>query len=72
MSRKGIVCRVAVPLFLLVSACGSSSQTADAGDAADSGDGAAPDGTGPLDGAGGDDGLGGWTLLFPAGLELCG
>lgn len=51
-------------VFLLVSACGS---TSDRGDAGDAGDGA--DAGGDL---GGDDGLGGWTFTFPAGLEYCG
>jgi hypothetical protein len=37
-------------VFMLMSACGSTSSGVDAGD----------------------DGLGGWTLDFPAGLELCG
>jgi hypothetical protein len=51
-------------VFMLVSACGSTSSGVDAGDAGDAVDAG--------DDAGGDDGLGGWTLDFPAGLELCG
>jgi hypothetical protein len=55
-------------VFMVVSACGSTSGSGDAGDAMDAGDA----GDAEYGDDHGDDGLGGWTLRFPAGLELCG
>jgi hypothetical protein len=70
---------VLILLAMLANACGSTSGGSDAGDRDGQFDAGGEDGLsdagdpdGQSDAGGGDDGLGGWTLGFPAGLQLCG
>jgi hypothetical protein len=58
--------RILVLLLTLGCACSSTSEPGDAGEEDARSD------AGPGDEGQGDDGLGGWTLRFPAGLDLCG